>query len=68
MHSGFLETVGKPGHARMAENAVRQNGIGRDEIRDKTRELPVGSELMIAFALGAGGWYMILKMFHWLAG
>jgi hypothetical protein len=31
------------------------------------RELPVGSELLIAFTLGAAGWWVILMTVRWLA-
>lgn len=42
--------------------------LGMNGSMEKTRELPIGSELMIAFALGAGGWYMIVRLIQWVAG
>jgi len=53
----------------MSQQALRQNRPGfhlRSDSEDR-RELPVGSELMIAVALGATGWWMIARLVLWIA-
>ncbi len=52
----------------MTDEAVSENVLGMNAPSEKTRELPVGSELLIAFALGAGGWYAIVRFVQWITG
>ena len=52
----------------MRKQAVNEGLLDMNIAREKTRELPVGSELVIAFALGAGGWYLIVRLVQWIAG
>ena len=52
----------------MREQAINESVLELTTAHEKTRELPVGSELVIAFALGAGGWYVIVRLVQWAAG
>lgn len=54
----------------MVEQSLRQNGPGivTEITSEEHRELPVGSELMIAAALGASGWWVIAHVVMWIAG
>lgn len=54
----------------MSQQAVRQNapGFHIQNDRDEGRELPIGSELMIAVALGSAGWWVIARLVIWIAG
>ncbi len=47
----------------------RQNRPALAIVDDRTsaRELPVGSELMIALALGLAGWWGIVHLVMWIA-
>ncbi|GEM_PF-5495374 len=47
----------------------RQNRLTLTMINEptRTRELPVGSELIIAFTLGLAGWWGIVHLVMWLA-
>ena len=54
----------------MREQAGRQNGpvLQLDNELDVPQELPIGSELLIAFALGAAGWWGIVRTVQWVTG
>ncbi len=54
----------------MRERDFRQNVPGslRAGHGHAEQELPVGSELMIAFSLGIVGWWGIAQMVMWIAG
>lgn len=67
MRTSFLELRVERGLA-MTEQTLGDGAIGLKDSRDKSRELPVGSELLIAFALGAGGWYVIVRAIQWITG
>ena len=60
----------RPVTSKMSQHAIRQNppGLGLRREQEERRELPIGSEIMIAVALGATGWWMIARVVMWLAG
>jgi hypothetical protein len=49
---------------------IRQNrpSLSMVDRRGDKHELPVGSELLIAFTLGLGGWWAIVHAVIWIAG
>ena len=53
--------------AAVTRLSARQNWPAPHDRNDRAvqRELPVGSELLIAVSLGAAGWWAIFKFAYW---